>query len=121
MVDFTEEPITQLGDPRTLSDMSKVRIIFVQILRVKFVSKLLSDKPTIAKLKEWSIHPEPNGLFLVPGLDVFKTPSCMLHALDHGVFVRLLDMVCALVSQSSPAIQHDFEGRYTLVRILTLI
>ena len=72
LVDFTEGLITHLGDPRTLADMNKVRMHVIQYWCVQFTSQLLSDKPTIVKLKEWSIHPEPNALFLVPGLDVFR-------------------------------------------------
>ena len=39
----------------------------------------------------------------------------MLHSIDHGVFVRLLDLVCEFVLSSSQAIQHDFESRYALL------
>jgi len=110
--DFNNQSIVDLGDERSLKHMSQVRTLSGCAISPYLLHKLLSNKPTIKKLKKWSIHPEPNALFTVPGLNVFRTPSCMLHSLDHGIFVRLLDMTCAFVEKSEPAIRHDFEARY---------
>lgn len=60
--------------------------------------------------KEACIHWRPNLLWQVPGLDVFKTPQCKMHALDHGVFVHVLNMVVTVVQRHS--VLSTFDQRW---------
>jgi len=75
------------------------------------LSQLLNNKPTPVQQKFWSIHPEHNPLFSIPGLDVFKNPSCLMHAADHGVFVRLLASVFEFVSSFGTQVVQELEER----------
>jgi hypothetical protein len=61
--------------------------------------------------REWSIHPEDNDLFRLPGFDPFKNPSCRMHATDHGIFKRLLDLSIFIISRQKANIKREFDDR----------
>ncbi len=50
-------------------------------------------------LHEKCIHSDSNPLHEVPGLDVFGGPPCRMHQTDHGIFVKLLELVMAAVAK----------------------
>jgi len=59
----------------------------------------------------WSQHAETNALLDVPGLDVYMTPSCLMHSVDHGVFVKVLDLIIQLVKAAGQTTSSVFEDR----------
>ena len=72
---------------------------------------MIENKPTVEQHKFWSLHPEHNPIFWIAGLDLFKNPSCLMHAVDHGVFVRLLASVIEFVSSFGSQVIQEFEER----------
>jgi hypothetical protein len=66
---------------------------------------------TTAISKEWSIHPEINRLFDLPGFDPFTNPSCRMHACDHGILVKVLDMVIKLITIKGATTKREFDNR----------
>jgi hypothetical protein len=61
--------------------------------------------------KQYSLHPEPNPILDLPGFNATKNPSCRMHACDHGVFKRLLDMILELVGKQRAEIKRTFDER----------
>ena len=49
--------------------------------------------------KEFSVHPEYNHLYDVPGLNVFRNPSCRAHATDLGIFKKILKWLYSKLHQ----------------------
>ena len=51
-------------------------------------------------------------MLYVPGLDVYKGPSCLMHSVDHGIFVKVLDLEIQLVKKTnSGSLADEFEER----------
>ena len=46
-----------------------------------------------ALCNEYSMHPEYTWTYDLPGYDPCMNPCCRLHQADHGVFVRLFDLI----------------------------
>jgi len=65
------------------------------------------------KSKELSIHPELNSFFDVPGMNPFFNPPCRMHSTDHGIFVKLLDLVKEVVKKERKS--AEFDKRFFLV------
>ena len=72
--------------------------------------------PPFEAQQYWSQHAEYNALLYVPGLDVYKGPSCLMHSVDHGIFVKLLDLEVLLVKTAKgDSLADEFEERYALI------
>jgi len=63
--------------------------------------------------QEWSVHPEPNPLWDLPGFNPCRNPSCRMHACDHGTFKRILDLTTAVISSRPSAIKRQFDDRWS--------
>ena len=64
--------------------------------------------------KEFSVHPEYNHLYDVPGLNVFRNPSCRAHATDLGIFKKNFEMVVLKITSIGSNISREFEERYLI-------
>jgi len=86
--------------------------LFVVETKSKAPENLSQGRPlTLAISKEWSIHPEINRLFDLPGFDPFTNPSCRMHACDHGILVKVLDMVIKLITIKGATTKREFDNR----------
>ena len=69
--------------------------------------------------KYLSIHPEYNSMFHVPGLNPFWNPPCRMHSLDHGVFVRILELTVDLLkARGKNGALKRFNRRWLHVQVL---
>jgi hypothetical protein len=106
------------GPLRTVHDMIEVsscQTRYINAIIISLLQKLWSDggrAPTKALCREWSIHPEPNPIFKLPGFDPFRNPSCRMHACDHGIFKRVLDLCTTLLSKHPAHIKREFDDRF---------
>ena len=112
--------ITQKGPQRQITQLKQVvalALTFVHNYTFNVFFQLLAQYSGPGKKmpksisKQYSLHPEPNPIFDLPGFNTYKNPSCRMHACDHGVFKRLLDMVLELVGKQRAEIKRTFDER----------
>ena len=112
--------ITQKGPQRQITQLKQVvalALTFVHNYTFNVFFQLLAQYSGPGKKmpksisKQYSLHPEPNPIFDLPGFNACKNPSCRMHACDHGVFKRLLDMVLELVGKQRAEIKRTFDER----------
>ena len=108
--------ITQKGPRRMLAEMLQVKASQYNseiVPRIQFScsSDLTGNLAAKTVCREWSIHPEDNDFFRLPGFDPFKNPSCRMHATDHGIFKRLLDLSIFIISRQKANIKREFDDR----------
>jgi len=60
--------------------------------------------------KKYSLQTEQNKLWRVPGLDVFMSPACRMHACDHGIFVDLWELTTNAVKMCG--VYDNFISRF---------
>jgi len=109
--------ITLAGPRRTVADMKEVSGTLTErhayhAWMTQKMSNTGGRPPTKAVCREWSIHPEVNPIFNLPGFDPFRNPSCRMHACDHGIFKRLLDLCTTLISKQPAHIKREFDDRF---------
>jgi hypothetical protein len=63
-----------------------------------------------ARMKRYSIHPEENHLWLLPGYDVFRTPICRMHTTDHGLAPLIRNNCVSLLKKLRGL--EDFDQRW---------
>jgi hypothetical protein len=73
--------------------------------------QLIKDGLDNATSKDFSIHPEYNALFDVPGLNVFRNPSCRAHSTDLGIFKKIFEMLVSKLISSGQEVSRTFEER----------
>ena len=116
LLDFQAESLTQVGIPRSLSQMRDVRrnvyLFILYFISIYNYFQFEGQMPPYDVQQFWSQHAEPNPLLHVPGLDVTKSPICTLHNADHGIFVKILEHVIALVHTHNDNIRDEFEERF---------
>eukprot|EP00301_Raphidiophrys_heterophryoidea_P014637 c23073_g1_i1.p1 GENE.c23073_g1_i1~~c23073_g1_i1.p1 ORF type:complete len:294 (+),score=54.77 c23073_g1_i1:1225-2106(+) len=84
-----KESMMVVGEPRELEKMKRIIV----------------SHPHLAQ--EYSLQPEHNKLWNVPGLDVFRIPPCRMHATDHGVFVLLFQLTMKWLHNHRATQQFD--------------
>ena len=49
---------------------------------------------------------------------MYKGPSCLMHSVDHGIFVKVLDLEILLVKTAKPdSLANDFEERFEIKKL----
>ena len=49
---------------------------------------------------------------------MYKGPSCLMHSVDHGIFVKVLDLETLLVKTAKPdSLADDFEERFEIKKL----
>jgi hypothetical protein len=91
------EGISVCGSPRHKDDMIQ----------------LVSMGMTQEQEQEFSMHGEDNYLWDIPDYDVFMTPVCRMHATDHGILVKILDLCVSIVKKQR--VRSVFDTRWKSV------
>ncbi len=80
----------------------------IQVIRI-YENGLLSQTAS----KQLSLQPEFNPLLQVPGLNVFHTPSCRMHAMDLGIAKKLMEYLHKFLStQRNSIAQYDLRWQH---------
>ncbi len=88
MLDMDVQKIWETGDLRK----EKVGWLRSRMSLPKTESYLSPDDT-----KELSMWNEFNILLFVPGMNIFDSPACLMHQLDHGIFINMLDAILLIL------------------------
>ena len=75
--------------------------------------QMVADGMTSSESRDYSIHPEHNKMFYLPGYNPCNNPSCRMHSCDQGIFKQLFAMIRDhVMSLGRIAIVREFESRF---------